>query len=133
MPMFQWVIEQKLARGRRPGIGGKRGQVPKSVVKAWIKDAKAQGIRSIIVLLDERQLRLYEELRVGLVPHYKSKGFHVVHISVPNCRKPPLTRHQLRAVWRAYQRLEKPVLVHCSANAGRAPSAARYIKQKVHN
>jgi hypothetical protein len=60
--MFQWPIKGQLARGRRPGIEGKRGsQVPKSAVDPWIKEAKAQGIRSIICLLDERQLRFYEK------------------------------------------------------------------------
>ena len=43
IPMFRWVIKQQLARGRRPKVEGKRGQVSKSVVNAWIKEAKAQG------------------------------------------------------------------------------------------
>jgi hypothetical protein len=53
--MFQWPIKSQLARGRRPGVERKRGsQVPRSVVDAWIKEVKAQGICSIICLLDER-------------------------------------------------------------------------------
>ena len=95
--MFRWVIKGQLARGRRPGFGGKRGrQIARSVVNAWIRDAKAQGIRSIICLLDERQLRLYEELRVGLVCHYRSTGFHVAHINARNGRKPPLSDRHLK-------------------------------------
>ena len=129
---MQWSIKGKLARGRRPGVEGKRGsQVPKSVVDAWIKEAKAQGIHSVICLLDERQLRFYERLPVDLVSYYRSNGVNVVHINAPNMRKPPLSDQHLKEVWSAYRHLEKPVLVHCSAGIGRTGAAARYIKQRV--
>jgi hypothetical protein len=86
--MFQWPIKRRLARGRRPGVEGKRGsQVQKAVVDAWIKEAKVQGIRSIICLLDERQLRFYEKLPMDLVSYYQSTGLNVVHINAPNMRK----------------------------------------------
>jgi len=130
--MFRWAIEGLLARGRRPGFGGKRGsQVRKSVVDAWIKETKAQGIRSIICLLDERQLRLYEELQVGLVPYYRSKGLQVVHIDARNGRRPPLSGQHLKEVWRTYQRLKKPVLVHCSAGISRTGHAVRHLKERL--
>jgi len=130
--MFRWAINLHLARGRRPGVDGKRGsQVPRATVNAWIEEAKVQGIRSIIVLLDERKLKFYETLPVDLPSYYESKGFQVAHINAPNLRTPPLSGHDLKTVWRAYQRLEKPVLVHCSAGIGRTGAAARYIKQQV--
>jgi len=129
--MFRWVIQQQLARSPRPRIKGQRGQVSKSVVNAWIKEAKAQGIRSLIVLLDDRQLRLYEDLPAGLIPYYRAKKFNVVHVNAPNGRSPVLSAQHLKKLWKAYQRLEKPVLVHCSAGIGRTGVAARYIKQKV--
>jgi protein tyrosine phosphatase len=130
--MFQWSIRGQLARGRRPGVERRRGsQVPKSVVDAWIKEAKVQGIRSVVCLLDQRQLRFYEKLPVDLVSYYRSKGLNVVHINAPNMRKPPLSAHHLREVWNAYRHLEKPVLVHCSAGIGRTGAAARYIQRAV--
>jgi Protein-tyrosine phosphatase len=132
---MQWSIKGKLARGRRPGVEGKRGsQVPKSVVDAWIKEAKAQGIRSTIVLLDGGQLRFYEKLPGGdLIRYYRSKGLNVVHLNAPNMRKPPLSDQHLKEVWIAYRHLEKPVLVHCSAGIGRTGAAVRCIKERLNS
>ena len=131
--MFQWSIKGQLARGRRPGVEGKRGsQVPKSVVDAWMERARKEyGIRSIICLLDEHQLKFYEHLPVDLVSYYENNGFNVVQIAAPNMRKPPLSDQHLKEVWSAYQHLEKPTLVHCSAGIGRTGAAVRYIKERV--
>jgi predicted protein tyrosine phosphatase len=128
--VFKWPIKGQLARSGRPGVGGTPVQVRKSVVDAWIKEAKAQGIRSIIVLLDERQLRFYEKLPMDLVSYYRTKGLNVAHINAPNMRKPPLSDQHLREVWRAYQHFEKPVLIHCGAGIGRAAAAVRHIKSQ---
>ena len=86
---FKWAIENSLLRGRRPGVELQRGsQVPKSVVDRWIKTAREEfGIKSVICLLDEHQLRFYEKLQTNLVDYYKSRGLNVVHINAPNMRK----------------------------------------------
>jgi protein tyrosine phosphatase len=128
--IFRWAIESHLARGRRPGVGAKCGsQVQKSVVDTWIKQAKVYGIRSIICLLDEHQLKFYEKLPMDLISYYRAKGFNVAHIPAANMRQPPLSDQHLKRVWSAYKRLEKPVLLHCSAGIGRSGAAVRYIKQ----
>jgi protein tyrosine phosphatase len=130
--IFRWTIKSHLARGSRPGVGRTRGsQVQKSVVDAWIKQAKVCGIRSIICLLDEHQLKFYEKLPVDLVSYYRAEGFDVAHIPAPNMRQPTLSDQHLKQVWSAYKRLEKPVLLHCSAGIGRSGAAVRYIRQQV--
>lgn len=131
--MFRWVMKDELAGGPRPRVTGKpRSQVPKSVVDGWIKTAKDHcGIRSVICLLDRQQLRLYENLGVALVAYYRAKGFHVVHIPVRNYKHPALSDHELERVWEAYRRLQKPVLIHCSAGIGRTGKAASYLKRRL--
>jgi Protein-tyrosine phosphatase len=131
--MFRWAIKGNLARGRRPGVELKRGsQVPKGIVDAWIKDAKEGfGIRSIICLLDEKQLKYYEKLPADLISYYKSQGLSVAHISAPNMRKPPLSDQHLKKVWRAYKRLDKPVAIHCSAGIGRTGHAISHIIERL--
>jgi hypothetical protein len=53
------------------------------------------GIRSIIWLLDQRQLRLYTDLRIDLVSYYRENGFQAEHIPVRNYKHPALSGQQL--------------------------------------
>ena len=66
---------------------------------AWIKKAKIRfGIQSIICLLDQRQMRLYTQLRMDLVSYYRANGFQAAHIPVCNYKHPALSDRQLEKV-----------------------------------
>jgi hypothetical protein len=128
--MCQWMIEGQLARGSRPGFTPQQIAVSTSTVRRWIDEAKADfQIRSIICLLSEKQLGLYDGLPGGLLAHYRRMGFEVEHIPVRTGQ--PLSQRQKARLWSAYGRLKKPVLIHCSAGYGRSKKASTYIAKRL--
>ncbi len=50
-------------------------------VDAWIREVKSRGINSIICLLADDQLDLYDALPSDLVSYYRAAGFAVTHPS----------------------------------------------------
>ena len=89
------------------------------------------GIRSIICLLADDQLNLYDDVPGGLLSHYRAAGFTVQHVPARDHQHPPLTRQHLDAIWRAYESLPKQILVHCSAGVDRTGRAIDHIRRQL--
>ena len=126
---MQWVRPGLLARSPRPGYTtGAEGAVPRPVIESWAEEIRAAGIRSILCLLDEDQLPLYARaLPEGLLSYYTATGFAVAHVPAPDGREQPFTKKELDEAWHAFERLPKPVLVHCSAGYDRTGRVVAHI------
>ncbi|HJO82189.1 MAG: tyrosine-protein phosphatase [SAR202 cluster bacterium] len=128
----EWVIEGILARAQRPGYPVDRP--PAETVHRWVDAALELGVRSVICILDHDQLSHYDHVGLaenGLLDHYFARGFEVAHVPADDYKTPPLTNPELDEVWIAFEHLEKPVLVHCSAGRDRSGAAIEHIRARL--
>ena len=114
----EWVLTGELAKSPRPGYPERVG-VSREVVDEWIEEVKDLGIRSIICFLSEDQLPFYSGLPSGLIQYYRDAGFEVTHIPEEDYKSPPLSEEGAALAAAAFENLEKPALVHCSAGIAR--------------
>ena len=137
-----WVIPGKLACSQRPlrydpRFGGRKPLPPeaKPLVIKWVERVKEMGIRSIICLLEDRQLDRYYVRgglglhEGGLLSYYESKGFQVQHFPMMDYQRP--REEEMQKVLKAFNELPKPVLLHCSASIDRTTPVAAFIVQQT--
>ena len=104
------------------------------LVVEWVERVRSLGIRSIVSLLDHKQHeKHYRALDLhpkGLHGYYQSQGFCFVHIPLTDYQPP--SDCAKRRVLEAYDRMPKPVLIHCSAGIDRtSPIAAHIVREQI--
>ena len=130
---MSWIIEGELAVSARPGyVPGEEQAVPPAAVDTWIARVLEAGVRSVICLLGDDQLPLYDgALPEGLIARYRASGLAVAHHGVRDGLTEPFTETQLDGAWESFQALPKPVLVHCSAGHDRTGRVVRHILARL--
>lgn len=144
----EWVIEDELACCQRPlrdhpQFGGSREDLPRDAgltLEKWADEIDGLGIRSVICLSHAKELAHYEDAlshHGGLLGLYQSRGWKVRHIpwvdpaheATPEARERVMqeVKRIKREALSAFEELEKPVLMHCSAGIDRSPPVAAFI------
>lgn len=124
---MNWVINGRLARSERPGYPSR--YVEKGVVLSAIELWKSHGIRSVICLLTFDEFLYYAD-DSDLLDLYGAAQLTAHVIAVENHKDHPLNADEMEAVWSAYRRLAKPVLIHCSAGKDRTGAAVDLIAKR---
>ncbi len=130
-PFREWVPRLQIGRAYRPGYDSKKLITTPEAVRDWILGVKALGVRSVISLLSEPELRWYEHLPGGLVGSYQSAGLETLSLPVPMDIPGVLTRNHLEQLEAAFERLPRPMVIHCSAGLVRSGAAVAHLVQKI--
>jgi hypothetical protein len=147
--LFVWVIAGALACSHRPlrhhpQFGGSRRDLPKEATTAivqWVDRILAAGFPSIICLMHPKEVVHYAALELGasdLIAYYRAKGLQVCHKPWDDPAHRPLGEQtnfqdELKRIRSesldCFDRMPKPVLLHCSAGIDRSSPVASFIWQ----
>ncbi len=123
---IKWAKMNFLAFSARPGYPNKIVSV--KVFNDTLEKWKGEGIKSIICLLSKKEINeYYESIKYNLVDFYKKKGFNAYCIYVKDFQKPPLSNDEVKKVQYEYNKMLKPVLIHCGAGEDRSGYAVEML------
>jgi hypothetical protein len=144
-----WVIPGALACAHRPlrhhptygGSGASVSATAKPLLLDWVTQLRLEGVKSIISFMHARDLRCYEEIgfdEADILEFFEAHGFKVVRLpwedpahSRTDSRLKEAKREEMcKAALEAYDSVEKPVVLQCSAGVDRSSPAAAYIWQR---
>lgn len=145
--LFIWVMKDQLACAHRPlrhhpKFGGRGRRLPPeaaSEVIRWVDRIVAAGLRGLICLMHPKEIAHYSDLDLGaldIIDLYRLKGLKVCHLpwADPAHRSNhertsfEVELHRIRAeALQCFDRLPKPVLLHCSAGIDRSSPVCAYI------
>ena len=141
--LWIWVIPGKLACAQRPlrdkaEFGGGPGKRPRPLppqarplVQAWVSRVIEAGFRSVISLLEPKQLVLHyvagglDLHPKGLLGYYESRGLEVRSIPCTDYQEP--SDQKKSQILEAFRNLPGPVLLHCSAGIDRTSPVAVFL------
>jgi hypothetical protein len=147
--LVAWLIPGVLVCAHRPlryhhTFGGSGQQLPPEAapeVLKWVDRVVSEGIQSIICLMHPKEIGHYAELDLGapdILALYRQAGLLLCHLpwDDPAHRRPDGRASFQDEVLRVrsealgcFDRLTKPVLIHCSAGQDRSAPVAAYIRE----
>ena len=128
-PEFEWVYPGTLARSCRPGYHDETPSVAK--LGRWMNQVSRLGIRSILCLLSEPELwQNYGFNGLDLLACYRSHGFQVGHVPLPDEVEPTLCPRDFLQIRITLSQLAAPYLIHCSAGIDRTGAVIEFIRSR---
>jgi len=145
-----WVIPDALACAHQPlrhhpVFGGSGRTLPPEAapdVIRWVERIVGEGFRGLICLMHPKEVAHYRSLDLGasdIIELYRAKGLQVCHLPWDDpAHRPSHERASFEAellrirneALECFDKLPKPVLLHCSAGIDRSAPVCAYIHQE---
>jgi hypothetical protein len=144
--LVHWVVPTQLGCAQRPlrhhpqygGSGRNLAAEAAPLVSAWASRMRADGVKSILSLMHDKDLSYYLGLDLdggNLIAFYEVHGFFVRRVPWEDPHHNKASKEQQLKSFRrvrvaaiaAYDELPKPLILQCSAGIDRSAPVAAYI------